>query len=276
MSEPISVHPEVEALKAANGLLRDEAVRLLTEHDHLLHAVRPNLLALYQVKLGPWELGLLKEQCATARLRRLTEMVQASLNIGRLPVPAEIERTLDEEFILWQARLREAAEKLKDAEQHLQHLMSPEDDREFKKLYRGLAKQLHPDVVPEQTEQTRLLWQRVQAAYEHGDIEELRALSELARQLAPTITQPTSLDALKGEGEALRRQVERLARRISELQQRPPFTLQANLEDDAWVTARRAEVETQVAALQEQRRVMELRLRTLMPEIIHGKWLSAN
>jgi hypothetical protein len=189
---------------------------------------------------------------------------------------AEIDRGLDDEFILWQTRLREAAEGLKDAERHLQHLMSPGDDREFKKLYRSLVKQLHPDVVPEQTEQTRLLWQRVQAAYEHGDIEELRALSELALHLAPVVTQPTSMDALKGEGEALRRQVERLARQVSELQQRPPFTLQAKLEDEVWVAARRAEIETQVAALQEQRRVMELRLRTLMPEIDHGKWTSAN
>ena len=62
MNGPISVHPEAEALKGANAFLRDESARLLAEHDHLLHAVRPNPLALYQVKLGPWELGLLKEQ----------------------------------------------------------------------------------------------------------------------------------------------------------------------------------------------------------------------
>jgi predicted nucleic acid-binding Zn-ribbon protein len=275
-TDPLSVHPEVEALKAGNALLRDEAVRLLTEQDHLLHTVRPNLLALYQVKLGPWELRLLKEQCDTARLRRLIEMVQAFLNVGRLPVMAEIGQKLDAEFILWQARLREAAEKLQDAEQQLQHLMSLDDDREFRKLYRSLVKRLHPDVVPDQNEQIRLLWQRVQAAYGHSDLAEMRALWELTQQLAPVVTPSTSMDALKTERETLRRQAERLARQIAELRQRPPFSLQAKLEDDAWVAARRAEIETQIVAQQEQRRVLESHLRTLTPEMIDGKWLSAN
>jgi len=74
----------------------------------------------------------------------------------------------------------------------------------------------------------------------------------------------------------LRRQTERLTRQTAELQQRPPFSLQAKLGDEAWVADRRAEIEAQIAALQEQRRALELHLRTLAPEMAHGNWPSPN
>lgn len=275
MAEPLAPHPEVERLKTANALLRDEVARLLAEHDHLLQTVRPNLLALYQVKLGPWELRLLEEQCATARVRRLTEMVQASLSAGRLPDAVEISRKLDEEFALWQARLREAADKLQTAQRVLANPMSPAEDQEFKHLYRNLVKLLHPDVAKPDGGQAAMLWHRVQDAYARADLVRLRELWELASQLvAPTIS-PNSLDLLQEEAKALRSQVEHLGQGIAELQAKPPFDLLDKLEDEAWLETRRQEIETRITALQERRRALEAYL-SIIPEVDCAKWLGAN
>lgn len=274
---PISEHPESVRLCELAASLREEVVRLLTGHDLLLHTVRPNLLALYQVRLAPWEMRLLKEQCATARLRRMIEMVQAGLNSGCLPEMCEVEKCLDDEFELWQVRIREAASRLEDAGQLLAHSMSPADDQEFKKLYRHLVKTLHPDVAPVQTEEMRLLWPRVQAAHERHDLCELRALSELVGRLAVPPAAPGSFAALQDQCEALRRQIERLARRIGELETQPPLSMRDNLNDADWLEQRRAEIEQRIATVKEQHAALLAHLRTLpLGNIVYGNGFSQN
>ena len=184
-------------------------MELLTEHDGLLHIVRPNLLAMYQTRLGPWEL-------------RLLEMAQAALNASRLPILAEIETKLAEEFALWEERMREAAAKVEAAGYHLAHLMTPNESKEFKELYHKLVKALHPDVAAANDEQTRMLWHSVQNAYENSDLEAMKELLGLADQLVPTSVAPNSLEALKAAGQALRNQIERLSERIAQLRAPAP------------------------------------------------------
>ncbi|CAN5525986.1 hypothetical protein BH18VER2_BH18VER2_16280 [soil metagenome] len=66
----IVVSPEVERLQRECNTLRDEVARLLAEAHDLVSVVKPNLLAIYQAKLGAWELKRLHLQCEIARLRR--------------------------------------------------------------------------------------------------------------------------------------------------------------------------------------------------------------
>ena len=56
-----ALHPDIQRLSEANAELRAELAALLTEAHDLVHTVRPNLLAIYQTKLGAWELEKLKE-----------------------------------------------------------------------------------------------------------------------------------------------------------------------------------------------------------------------
>jgi len=170
---PIQLHPEAQRLACENDLLREELTALLTQVDTLLGTAKPNLLALYQTKIGLWEMRLLQAQCETARQRRKLELDQASINRGVPPAPSEIEATLELEFLAWQQKLREAAERVQTAEQRLKHLLSPTEDRELKKRYHALVRRLHPDVNPNLTDEQRRLWHRVQAAYEAGDFTEL-------------------------------------------------------------------------------------------------------
>ncbi len=77
------LHPEYGALVQENTLLREELAHLLTlEHD-LVHTEKHNLLALYQKKIGAWELRALQAQVATSRARRKLEMAQAAINQRR-------------------------------------------------------------------------------------------------------------------------------------------------------------------------------------------------
>ena len=273
---PIQLHPEIQRLADENSLLREELVRLLTDLDDLLQTVRPNLLAFYQTRIGFWELRRLRAQFEIARLKRKTELVQACLNRGQRPDLAEIEAQLELELLAWQTKLKEAQERLQAAESRLQHLLPPAEDREIKTLYYALAKKLHPDVNPDLTDGHKRLWLRVQSAYLRSDVTEMRALALLAEKSGPVPPPAASLEKLRTDQETLQEQIDELFKRIEMIESQPPCTMREQLDDDAWVAARRAEIETQIDELEAKRTALESHLEQLLPGPDYGKWFSRN
>lgn len=273
---PIQVHPEMQRLANENDLLREELTGLLTEADQLIHVVKPNLLAMYQTRIGAWELRLLRAQWETARARREVEMIQAGFNRGQKPNLREIEGLLDLEFLGWQERVREAAERIQAAEHRLKHPLPPAEDRELKKLYYALVKRLHPDVNPCLTDDQQRLWRRAQEAYAAGDLHELRALALLAEKSRTVAPAARSLDRLRQEQAALARQIAEMLKRIQNIQAAPPFSLRPQLEDDAWLARRRQELEIQIEQLQAQRNALAAHRQQLLSGGMHGTTFGQN
>ena len=275
-NQPLEAHPEHVALAGENALLREELAHLLTEEHDLLHIAKPNLLALYQQKIGVWEVRALQAQIAAARARRRLEMAQAAANSGKVPDWKEIDGHLELEFLAWQQKLKEAAEQLAAAEHRLKHLLSPTDDRELKKLYYALVKKLHPDVNPDLGEDQRRLWLRVQAAYESSDTDELRALALLADQSGPVAPAPATPDVLRKDRDTLQRQITEMLRRIEHIESQPPLPLRKQLADEAWVAARRQEIEARTAQFEAHCAALDTALQALLKSPDHGKKFGPN
>jgi hypothetical protein len=264
MSDTPILHPETQRLADENALLREELTGLLTDADQLVHVMKPNLLAMYQARIGVWELRLLRAQWEASRQRREVEMIQASLNRGQNPDPREIQGLLDLEFLGWQERVREAAERIQAAEHRLKHLLPPAEDRELKKLYYALVKRLHPDVNPGLTDDQQRLWHRAQDAYAASDLHELRALALLAEKSGAVAPVSKSLDRLREEQAALTRQIAEMLNRIERIEAAPPFTLRQQLEDDAWLAHRRQELETEIERLRAQGKALAVHRQQLL------------
>lgn len=265
------IHPEIQRLTEANTGLRATLALLLTEAHDLVHTLRPNLLALYQTKLGAWELEHLKAQFRVARLKRLIELVQADLNRGGKPDIRQIEAQVQEEQVLWEKKIQEAAANLQQAEQRLAHLLPVAQSAELKKLYHQLVKQLHPDLHPDQPAGDRLLWHQVRDAYEAGDLEKLRALALLLRDSPPPAeTGPDALEKLQTEHALLEQRIAGQEARLREIESQPPFTLREDLENEAWIAMKRTTLETGTEALQARAAVLEKLLETLVPPHVPG------
>lgn len=276
-SKQLVAHPEAARLADEIDLLREELARLLTEENDLLRIVRPNLLALYQQKLGVWELRGLNAQVALARARRRLEMAQAAINQGKTPNLTEIEGHLELEFLAWQQKIKEAAEQLEAAETRMGSLLSGPANLELRKLYYALVKKLHPDLNPKLSEDQHRLWPRVQTAYERGDVSELRALTLLVGTPGGDIPpQLASLDALHQDRLTLQNQITAMLRRIEHVEGQPPFTLRPQLADEAWLARRRQEIDSRIAACGEQRAALETHLATLLPGACDGKIFGNN
>lgn len=266
---PLSLNPEWQKLADEIALLREELAKLLTETDNLMRIVKPNLLALYQTKIGTWELRLLEAKCALARLKRKIELAQARLNQGRKPDWTEIEGQLDLEFLQWQAELKETVARIEAAQSRLQHLLPAAETHELKKLYRALARKLHPDLNPRQGEDAGRLWLRVQDAYEAGDLEELKALALLADAFAE-IPLPSAIEALQEQRPVLEKQIASKLAQIEQVQAQPPFTLRRQLQDEEWLTERRQQIKSQIEETERARAALEKHCQTLLKETGNG------
>lgn len=268
MTNPLgmTLHPEVVRLCGENELLYEEVVHLLTESHDLVHTVKPNLLALYLTKIGSWELKQFHLQCRAARLKRKAEMIQASLNQGKWPDLVVIEAQLDAEFSAWEHKLQMESERITEAEERLRHLLSPQENRELKTLYYRLAKKLHPDLNPGLTEEHKLLWRRAQAAYESGNLEELRALTILVDRAPLPASPASSLQRLEEERHRLEGQIRRLLEEIEQIEGRHPLTLRSKLADDAWVQTRLESIQAAIAEIEERCASLMTHIQTLLKE----------
>lgn len=263
--DALALHPAHAVLAAEVAALREELAGLLAEVDELVEFVRPNLLALYQVRLGPAELELLAARYELARVKRAIDLAQTSLNAGKKPDPARIEATLAREAAEWVERLEAAAKTLKDAQQYLKGLLSKEDTAELRKLYLALVKKLHPDLHPVLTDEEKKLWHKVQEANRLNDISGMRALVVLVEgKVAPKET--PAMDALAHEKEVLAKHVETQRKKIAAIRSEPPFTMKRELDDEAWVKGRCEALAAAAEDLRQQAKALTPHLTLLMAD----------
>ena len=159
---------------------------------------------------------------------------------------------MDDEFQEWYKKIEEEYQKMKEAEDRLNCLMSDEENAEFTKLYRQLVFKLHPDLNPNQTKDDENLWHRVQLAYEGGDMEEMRSLAIILDAQYETIELPSSKDVLQKRKQKLTEQIQKTINTMSELEQKFPFNIIDKLADNDWVNTKVEEIQEQINQWQEK------------------------
>jgi hypothetical protein len=269
-------HPEAAALAAEIAALRESLVERLAAWHDLMDVQRPWLLARWQEKLGAWELKRLTVQTAAARAKRRLEKFQTSLNEGRQPDLFAIDAALEAEFIHWQQAIREKAAAHEQAQQWVQGSpLDAEAQAELKKLYRKLVKTLHPDLNPGQSEAQLDMWQQVQSAHAANALADLQAIATVVGK-PPTAGEPAAFAELEEQKQKLTTILAALVAKHAVAEQLPPFTLREKLDDDAWIAARRAEIEAEIAPQEAKRDAYEQHLQQLIALLQHGAGFGPN
>jgi hypothetical protein len=258
----ISKSPERELLKEKYLLLKGEYVKLLTDKDCLLEWGKPQLEALYVVKIGRKQLELLELRMEVKRLKKMTELAVACLNKNEPIDWDQIEKTVDIGMEKDYEEILAEASRVAQANDLLSNLASPERSAELRKLYRSLAKELHPDVNPDLTENQKNLWYAVRRAYEHGDLESLRALSVMAQDVESHANK-LSADDFQLQIELLKAGIEKLVAEIEQIHSEFPFNIEIDLRNEEWVKKQNEQTETLIRQASEQKAKYEERLELL-------------
>ena len=253
MTQALELSPEIIKLQKEVSTLEKELGKVILEQDEMVNAVKPNMEAEYQQTIGYKELERMETEIAVRRIKRHIELIQAAVNRQETIAIEKVEKQLDDEFREWYEKIDKQYQKVKEAQSRIEGLMSDEDNEEFKKLYRKLVFKLHPDLNPSQSKDEKNLWNRVQLAYQSGDLEEMRSLMIILEAQDGTVELPSSKNILEKRKNKLTEQIQKIINKLSGMENEFPFNMADKLADKDWVRAKLEEISAQLRRWEDKR-----------------------
>ncbi|WP_276905449.1 J domain-containing protein [Faecalibaculum rodentium] len=200
-----------------------------------------------------------------AQVEAIKQKIELSLyiqvmNRGEQPDPEEIEKDLDARMENWRRRMKLLVEY------HETIAGLPELPVEYVlaagRLYRRLAKRIHPDLHPEYADDpvARELWERLCMAYKGNNIPEMEELEVLIARLDPS--HPLSPDRIPDLAEKIRR----LKKEIQGMMSRDPFLYGVWIGDPEQVREKQEEYRRLIQGWKESRKQFAKKLETLLLE----------
>lgn len=247
----ITLSPEFEALKTEVEKLRTELSMLLLERDELVLVECKNIEMEYMLALGNLEYKAYELQCDVLRLKRKAELIRARKNRQEEIVISEIENTLDKEFAEYQAKLDEQINKINDALKRSKcEVLSDEESKELKKLYRSVVKSLHPDLHPDISEAKIDLFNNAVSAYKDGDLNRLRIIAEMVAEPVFPDHNEDGMTVLEKEKDRLAGLIRILNDEIKKTKSEFPYNVKSIIQSEEKIAEKRAELEEAIAQLE--------------------------
>lgn len=240
----VIVFPDFEKLKSEVEKMRTELSMLLLERDELQFVICKNIETEYMLKLGSIEYKAYEAQCAALRLKRKIELIQAKKNRQEKVIISAIEETLNSEFAEYQKQLNEQIDKMNDAlKRSKAEVLTNEENKELKKLYRKIVKALHPDINPDVSETQVNLFDNAVQAYKNGDLNTLRIIGEMVGNSPLPEQHKDALTQLNEEKERLQNLLKAIRDSIEQIKSEYPYTMKEIIEDEEQTEQKKKELE---------------------------------
>lgn len=216
---------------------------------------------IYDVNFGAVERTRQQLTLACAEVFRRVELLSIKVARGETITPeivVLVNMVVDKEYERLYQRLRDASRLDRErreasAGEYGNRTHDSAEDAELATMYRTLAKRLHPDAVGEDVERRRD-WDRVQDAYRRRSVSRLRTLLATMPGAETELQTEGSIDRLQAEAESLETRLRIEKRRLTRLQSQEPFSIAAELDNEAWRIQHKGELER---AVEVKRRELE-------------------
>lgn len=259
--------PDVLALKKEISQLKKSLEDLLIERDELRFVICENIKMRYMLEIGNLEYRVYKKYCDFLRLRRKKEIIQAKKNRQENIDMENIENLLDEEFLDYEKKLDEKIYEINQAlERSKLESLTEDEISELKKLYRSIAKSLHPDLNPTISEAEKQLFINATEAYKQGDLVTLQIIFQMVGMDENDGEVSSSLSTLQKEKERVQGLVTKVKEDIEQIKTKPPYIWIIYLEDEKKKAERIAELNDELKNFQEAIRTQEEYIHDLMEE----------
>lgn len=240
----VIVFPDFEKLKSEVEKMRTELSTLLLERDELQFVICKNIETEYMLKLGSIEYKAYEAQCAALRLKRKIELIQVKKNRQEKVIISALEETLDTEFAEYQKQLDEQINKMNDVFKRSEaEVLTDEENKELKKLYRKIVKALHPDINPDVSETQVNLFDNAVQAYKNGDLGTLRIIGEMVGNSPLPEQHKDALTQLNEEKERLQNLLKAIRDSIEQIKSEYPYTMKEIIEDEEQTEQKKKELE---------------------------------
>lgn len=261
----VIISPEFKKLNEKVERLRIELSMLLSERDELKYVICKNIETAYILEIGALEYKVYEAQCNYLRLNRKLELIQTKINRQEIIDIPLIEGILNKEFIEYKQKLDEQIKMLNEAIDCSKHeVLSDEDAKELKSIYRKIVKALHPDINPNITENQLTLFQNAVEAYKNGDLQSIRIIGEIAAEPHISLHSEDSISKLKNNLENLENMLSVIKDDIAQIKSRYPYTMKEILEDSEKTNQRKDELRNIINQYNERILLLQSRIQELL------------
>ena len=243
----IILNLEYENLK--NELLkkRTELSMLVLQRDELKYVICKNIETKNMLELGNLEYRLYQSECIIMRLKRKVELIQMRINRQEKIDVATIDELLDEQFREYQQKLEEKIKKMNEAiERNNGEVLTEQQVKELKKLYRAIVKALHPDLNPSVTKQQIKLFQNAVTAYKNGDLQTLRIINEMISNNHSEDDNTDNIEKMRNELIRLDRMISSINGDIEKIKSEYPYTMKDILFDKEQLNQKKQELKDNI------------------------------
>lgn len=243
----IILNLEYENLK--NELLkkRTELSMLVLQRDELKYVICKNIETEYMLELGSLEYCLYQSECIIMRLKRKVELIQMRINRQEKIDVSAIDKLLDEQFREYQQKLEEKIKKMNEAiERGNGEVLTEQQAKELKKLYRAIVKALHPDLNPNVTKQQIKLFQNAVTAYKNGDLQTLRIINEMISNNHSEDDNTDNIEKMRDELIRLDRMISSINGDIEKIKSEYPYTMKDILFDKEQLNQKKQELKDNI------------------------------
>lgn len=223
-------------------------VRLLLEKEKIVKTnfqVQQRFIELF----GDLRLEMLKVEIEIAKIKKEMEYLVRKKNRNESYDLEEMDDFVNQALEGMKAQY----ERMKEEQAQLKNkkMLSQEEVKEVKRLYRRLVKLVHPDLNPHQTKEQKELWHQLQEAYRNNDLAWLRELNVLI-VFKTKGHEEVEIEDLEDKIEAVREE-------IALLKEEDLYQMRELVIDEEWIEAYKEQYER-------ERSDFEVYLRSLQKE----------
>lgn len=223
-------------------------VRLLLEKEKIVKTnfqVQQRFIELF----GDLRLEMLKVEIEIAKIKKEMEYLVRKKNRNESYDLEEMDDFVNQALEGMKAQY----ERMKEEQAQLKNkkMLSQEEVKEVKRLYRRLVKLVHPDLNPHQTKEQKELWHQLQEAYRNNDLVWLRELNVLI-VFKTKGHEEVEIEDLEDKIEAVREE-------IALLKEEDLYQMRELVFDEEWIDAYKEQYER-------ERSDFEVYLRSLQKE----------
>ena len=193
-------------------------------------------------------------------LKKSIAFCQTKLNAGEEIDPISMQEFIDSSMLAYNAQLEEML-SLTEAGKSLIPISVLEAE-EIKRIYRRIAKRLHPDICPMTTEEPELmeLFQRALAAYRMNDLNTLRETETLINRFLREHGEEPEPEEI----ENLPEKIADLETEIAHIIETEPYTYKALLEDPDAADRKRKGLEAEKEEYLDYKKELQTHLESLL------------
>lgn len=255
---------DIKEKKKTLEKLNKKYIEVFEEKEELLNKEKISLEAKYLSLFG----ALLKKKIELnidfRTLKYRLNLIMTYINKDEEVNEKEIEKTLKEKLKEYYKELRSFKYKMAYAKELMKSpLVTEEELKEIKSIFRKLAKKLHPDLVGEQSGEEKLLWEKTLLAYENNDLLTLKIIVDIVLNELE-LKDDIHVKDIDERIEEISEKINELKQIIEEVQNDFPFDIREELNDTDFINEKKREIGDEIKELKEKIEVLNNKIESIL------------